>query len=731
MRVVFPLSLTLLCLVTAAFGQLPVEPTAIDYDTVRLSRIVRAVPTEEAMSIDGFLDEESWQTATPATDLIQSGSSRNPGQPLSERTEVRFLYDSENLYVGAICFDSNIDTMVVNGMMRDFPGRLSDEFGFIIDSLNDDRTGFFFTTNPTGAKADIQTSNDSQYNDDWDAVWDVRVHIGEDRWVAEFVVPFKTLRFSNAPTQEWGLNINRDIRRTNEDGHWAPIPRRYNTSRVSMAGTLTGLEGVRQGRNLKVTPYGKAGFTQQQVGNSLETDTDFNGGFDAKYGLTQSLTLDITFRTDFSQAEVDQDQVNLTRFNLFFPEKREFFLENAGVFAFGSRQASTLGRGGGENLIPFFSRRIGLGPAGSPIPIVGGTRVSGTAGRYEVGLLAMKTEREGPVPSNNFLVGRVKRNLLENSFVGAIVTSRDSSVAGDTNRVYGADAVFQFYNKLDVSGYILKSDTPTSSGNDRAGKFAVGWREDDWNITANYAKVEDLFDPQMGFVRREDNSHYWGSFSLQPRTESSDLVRNLTFRTNYDYWSDVAGEIETREHDLTAGLAFEDGASLNFTTTESFERLEAEFTRYSIPLGDYKFRDYAITYASDRSRKVGGRVNFRQGDFWNGTRKSVGGELTLRPDYHWQVDTTFSRDDIEVPAGSFPTTLVGLKILYAHSSRSFLNTFLQYNAERNQFSTNVRLNIIHHPLSEIFIVFNERRDTVTGEVVDRGVVFKFTNLFSF
>jgi hypothetical protein len=193
----------------------------------------------------------------------------------------------------------------------------------------------------------------------------------------------------------------------------------------------------------------------------------------------------------------------------------------------------------------------------------------------------------------------------------------------------------------------------------------------------------------------------------------------------------TAGEIETREHDLTAGLAFEDGASLNFTTTESFERLEAEFARYSIPIGDYKFRDYAITYVSDRSSKVGGRVNFRQGEFWIGTRKSVGGELTLRPDYHWQVDTTFSRDDIEVPAGSFPTTLVGLKILYAHSSRSFLNAFLQSNAERNQFSTNVRLKIIHHPLSEIFIVFNERRDTVPGEVVDRGVVFKFTNLFSF
>ncbi len=683
------------------------------------------------MTIDGRLDEKSWQTATPATDLIQSGASRNPGQLLSERTEIRFLYDNENLYVGAICFDSDIDTMVVNGMMRDFPPRLSDEFGFIIDSLDDDRTGFFFLTNPTGAKADTQTSNDSQYNDDWDAVWDVRVEIGEDRWVAEFVVPFKTLRFSNSGTQEWGLNLNRDIRRTNEDGHWAPIPRRYNTARVSMAGTLIGLEGIRQGRNLKVKPYGKAGFTQEQTGTELDTESDFNGGFDAKYGLTQSLTLDLTYRTDFSQAEADQDQVNLTRFNLFFPEKREFFLENAGVFAFGSRRASSVGRGGGENLIPFFSRRIGLSTTGSPIPIVGGTRVSGTAGKYELGLLAMKTVSGDGVPSNNFVVGRLKRNLLGNSFIGAIVTSRDSSVAGDHNRVYGADAVFQFYNKLDVSGYILKSDTQGTSGDDRAGKFSVGWREEAWNVAANYAKVEDNFNPQIGFIRRDDNSHYWGNFSFQPRTESSDLVRNLTFGTSFDYWAGVTGEIETREQELTAGLSFEDSATLNFTTTETFERLAEEFSRYTIPIGDYKFRDYGISYTSDRSRMIGGRINYRQGDFWNGTRRSIGGEVTLRPNYHWQIDTTFSRDDIKVLAGDFPTTLVGLKVLYAHSSRSFLNTFLQYNRERNQFSTNIRFNIIHHPLSDIFIVFNERRDTITGDVLDRGVVFKFTNLFNF
>ncbi len=703
----------------------------VNYETARFSRVVRAIPVEQEITIDGRLDEEAWQRAEPARDFTQSGRSPNPGYPASQQTEVRFLYDSENLYVGAICWEKDVANMIVNGLKRDYTTNQGDEVGMLIDSLNDDRSGFFFGTNPAGARRDVQVANDSQANTDWDGVWDVKVRMEEDRWVAEFVIPFKTLRFSNSPSQEWGLNMFRKIRRANEESNWAPLPRRYNITRISLAGTLTGLEGISQGRNLKVKPYGVAGFTQQRSGDALDTDSDFDGGFDAKYGLTQSLTLDVTFRTDFSQSEVDQDQVNLTRFNLFFPEKREFFLENSGVFGFGGRRAAALGRGGGANLIPFFSRRIGLSPSGTPIPIIGGTRVSGTVGSYELGFLAMKTESEGGIPSNNFLVGRVKKNLLNNSFIGAIVTNRDSSISDDHNRVYGADAVFQFYNHLDISGYILQSDTPGREGPSQARKFAIGWRDNAISFGADYEKVEDDFNPEMGFIRRDDNSHYSANFSFLPRFDDSDLVRNLTFRTNYDYWEGLTGEIENREHSATFGISFENSASLNFTTRETFERLGTEFLRYSIPVGDYKVRNYSVSYTSDRSRVVGGRISYNWGDFWNGTRRSTSGAVTLKPNHHWQIETSFSRNDIEVPAGDFVTTLVGFKVLYAFSSRAFLNTFLQYNAERNQFSSNIRFNIIHHPLSDVYLVFNERRDTVTGEVLDRGVVFKFTNLFNF
>ncbi len=721
---------SLVFLAAAAFGQSSDGP--VDYETARFSRIVTAVAIEQAITLDGRLDEEAWQSAEPATDFTQGGPSPRPGYPASQPTEVRFLYDGENIYIGAICYEKDVANMIVNGLKRDFQSNQGDELGVVFDSLNDDRSGFFFSTNPAGARRDLQIANDSTINQQWDGVWDVRVSVGEDRWVAEFRVPFKTLRFSSSESQEWGLNMYRKIKRANEESHWAPLPRRYRMTRVSLAGTLTGLEGVSQGRNLKVKPYGKAGVTQVRSSSGLDADSEFDGGFDAKYGLTQSLTLDVTYRTDFSEVEVDQDQVNLTRFNLFFPEKREFFLENSGLFAFGSRRASTFGRGGGANLIPFFSRTIGLSPSGTPIPVIGGARVSGTvAGSYEVGFLTMKTESAGDVPSNNFLVGRVKKNLLNNSFIGAIFTNRDSSVAVDYNRVYGADAVFQFYNRLDISGYILQSDTPGREGPAQARKLAVGWRDNDLSFGADYEKVEDDFNPEMGFIRRDDNSHYSGDFSYLPRLFGSDLIRNLTFRTNFDYWEGLTGEIETREHSATFGVSFENSAMLNFTTGETFERLDEEFRRYSIPVGDYKFRNYSVSYNSDRSRVIGGRVNYNWGDFWTGTRRSIGGDITLKPNYHWQIDTSFSRNDIEVPAGTFVTTLVGFKVLYAFSSRAFLNTFLQYNAERNQFSSNIRFNIIHHPLSDVYLVFNERRDTVTGEVLDRGVAFKFTNLFNF
>ena len=354
--------------------------TAIDYETIPLEKVVTAVRITEQIVLDGRLDEPAWNLVSPATGFFTSRP--RPGEPSEERTEVRFVYDEDNLYISFISFDSVLTNNVVV-LRHDFTSRESDGVAVVLDSLHDRRSGYQFGTNPAGAKRESHLTNNGQFNNDWDSVWDVKVSTNDGSWIAEFAIPFKTLRFSQSPTQEWGVNMSRYITRLNEQSFWSPIPIRYNGARVSQSGTLNGLERIRQGRNLKVKPFAISGITQIRDTNGLiQTTKDYAGGVDLKYSLTPSLTLDATYRTDFAQVEVDQQQVNLTRFNLFFPEKRDFFLENAGTFTFG-------GSGRGANLVPFFSRSIGLS-GGTPIPIVGGARVSGQIGQYDVGFLTMK-----------------------------------------------------------------------------------------------------------------------------------------------------------------------------------------------------------------------------------------------------------------------------------------------------------------------------------------------------
>ena len=392
--------------------------------------------------------------------------------PSGERTEVRVLYDDDNLYFGIFCYDSEPSRMVVKELKKDFDLNGTDALQVIIDSLNDKVSAFSLSVNPAGARRDNQFSPGGG-NPDWDGVWDVKTRRTEQGWIAEYQVPFKTLRFSAAASQEWGIQFARRIVRLNEESMWSPVPFRFNAARMTSAGTMTGLEGVSQGRNLKVKPYVVGQMTQATVGGELHKTKsfanweDYGKGFDVKYSLTPQLTLDTTYRTDFAQVEADAQQVNLTRFNLFFPGKREFFLENQGNFAFGP----------GGNLVPFFSRRIGLSAAGTPVPVLVGGRTSGKIGKYDMGVLAMRTDQFGlTTPANNYVVARARRNLLRNSWVGGLGTHRDSTIAGDFNRVYGADAHFQFYD-AGVRFYLLRATRPAGRREPRRG-VQTGWKDD-------------------------------------------------------------------------------------------------------------------------------------------------------------------------------------------------------------------------------------------------------------
>jgi hypothetical protein len=717
------------------------RPSPIDYDTIHLSRVITALRITEKITLDGRLEEPVWSQAEVATDFIQ----RTPrtGEPSRERTEARFLYDDENFYAGISCYDSDAAHMVINELKEDFTFNDTDGVTLVIDSLNDRLSGFNFVTNPAGARRDVQVSNDTQSNQDWDGVWDVKVTRNNEGYFIEYMIPFKTLRFSNEETQEWGINVSRRILRLNEESHWSPLPFRFAV-KMSMIGHLRGLEGIRQGRNLKVKPYVTAGVTQVRGADGVLRTTQglgtlkrsngggYDGGVDLKYSITPSLTLDATYRTDFAQVEADTQQVNLTRFNLFFPEKRDFFLENAGIFSFG-------GAGTSGNLLPFFSRRIGLSTAGNPIPILGGSRVSGKVGQYDVGFLAMKTERQGTTPSNNFLVGRIKRNLLRNSWVGTLVTQRDSTISGDYNRVYGSDAHFQFWNKLEFDSYILWSDTPGRSGeNNQARRLQSAWKDDELTVSAEYNEVNPDFNPEVGFIRRRDMQQYKGEFVWKPLLRESDLVRNLNFGTSLDYYAGSGtGKIETRISEATAGILFENNASINFVATETFDRLPNVLRipsgnpRVALTAGDYNYLAYELNFSTNQRKKIAGSGTYNWGDFYDGRAKTYTGALNLKPNYHLVSSLTYTRNNVTLPGGSFTTDLVGARFLYAFTPRAFFNAFIQYNANTHQVSSNLRFNWTHHPLSDIFFVYSDTRDTLTNQLRDRAFIVKFTNLFNF
>ena len=710
--------------------------TAIDYETIPLEKVITAVRATDEIVLDGRLDEPAWDLASPVTEFFTLRP--RPGELSEARTEVRIVYDEENLYVGFISFDSDpSDNVVV--LREDFTSRESDGVSMVIDSLHDRRSAYQFGTNPAGAKRESHITNNGQYNNDWDSVWDVKVSTNDESWIAEFAIPFKTLRFSQSDTQEWGINLNRFDVRTNEQSFWSPIPVRYGMSRISQAGTLRGLEGIRQGRNLKVKPFATTGVTQVAgTDGPIQTTTDYDGGVDLKYSLTPSLTLDATYRTDFAQVEVDQQQVNLTRFNLFFPEKRDFFLENAGTFNFG-------GTGRGVNLVPFFSRSIGLS-GGTPVPIVGGARVTGQVGRYDLGFLTMKTESFNKdddlrIPSNNYLVGRIKRNFSTSSWIGSLVTNRESTEAGDYNRVYGADAHFQFYERLEFDSYLLRSDTPGKSGKNQARKFATTWRDDELIVGAEYHAVQTNFNPEMGFIRRKDMTQYSGNFAWRPLLRSNRLVRNLIFSTYLDYYGGGDGKVETRNQEINVGIELQSGASANFTVAETFDRLVNPFlirslrrghaSDLAIDAGDYGYRQYSLRFNSSQTEKITGNVNINLGEFWNGHRKSVGGAVGFRPNYHMNINVNYSHNRVSLPNGSFQTTLVGARLLYGFSPRVFLNSFVQYNADTHRVSSNIRFNFIHRPRSDLYVVYNDLRNTRNGQLVERTLTVKLTNLFSF
>jgi len=686
--------------------------------------------------VDGVLDDEVWELSAVFTGFIQS--QPDPGRLATEDTEVRLLYDDDNLYVGALLRDSHAGEYVVQSLERDFPSlstRDADIFGVSLDTFLDRRNSYIILVNPYGAYRDGQTFNDSRNQDfGYDAPAEVRTVLRDDGWSVEIRIPLKGLRYEPREGQQaWGINFLRRVRRINEDSYWAPLERRDPLHRMSKAGTLDGLEGLPGGGALWVKPYALAANGPHPVLEARSTRGDV--GVDLKYGLTPGLTLDGTVNTDFSQVEVDQERVNLTRFPLFFEEQRDFFVENSGSFTFGDQTERNYRMGASlRDFTLFHSRAIGL-EAGQPVPILGGVRLSGRAGPWEMGVLDMRTDADRGLPGENFAVVRLRREVASGSDVGVMLVDRSAvggAGAGD-NRAYGVDANLSLWGPLRVNAYWAATETPGADGDQSALRFGAAYRDRNWNVSALYRRFGEDFDPGVGFVRRTDIEHLYGTVGILRAIPSLGLQEVQPY-VEVDHFTDLQGRLVTRALTGGVGVTFMSGATITATATDRFEAVDDPFPAGGLEVapGAYDFREGSLRLQSSAGRPFSASVSVGGGAFFSGDRRSVGASFRWLVSPHLALQGSADFNRIELPSGTSNSSVYAARVKYGFSTRAFAALNVQYNQVTEQLVTYARFNVIHAPLSDLFLVLTERRELgAGGGVMDRAVTLKVTRLLSF
>jgi hypothetical protein len=700
---------------------------------------IQAFRLREGLAFDGRLDDAVYRRETPVSEFIQQVP--HEGALASEKTDAWVFFDRDAVYVSARCWDSTPpETWVANEMRRDGSQLAqNDSFGVLLDTFGDGHDGVFFSTNPLGALQDQQITEERTANADWDPVWDVKTSRFPGGWTVEMRIPFKSLRYRPGAAQTWGIQLRRVVRRLSEWSFISPVPisaaGRDGASgilRVSAAATLTGLEVPSGARNIELKPFALGKMTTDRAASpAFENHSDASFGFDAKYGITQNLTADFTYNTDFAQVEADQQQVNLTRFSLLFPEKRQFFLEGKGIFDFG--------RTGGSVPLLFFSRRIGL-EDGHEVPIVAGGRMTGRVGRYSVGAINIQTDGVEDVASTNFTVLRVKRNIFRRSAIGALYTGRSVSTLGDGgNHAFGADARLSFRENVNVNLYLARTSDPALHGRDSSYQAQFDYPADVYGLRVEQVVVERNFHPDVGFVSRSNFSRSFGEVRYSPRPKSLPSVRQFTFEASLDYTRTAdTGQLETREQLVSFESEFRDSGRFELDVVDVHERLDEAFDiadGISIPPGSYDSRHVEIVYTVARQRPVNGSVLFRGGTFYGGDVRTIevtGARIKATPKLSIEPSLSFS--DVDLPYGSFRTSVTRARATYTLTPRMFVSGLVQFNSESDRVSTNVRMRWEYRPGSELFVVYSEDRDTFDGglrQPRNRGVAIKMNRLFRY
>jgi hypothetical protein len=706
---------------------------------------IRAVPLTGRIQIDGRLDEEIYATTPAISDFVQTEPSA--GAPATEKTELWIIFDRQQVYVSFRCWESQPERLATNDMRRDSPNIYmpgADAVGFMFDTFYDRRSGFLFNVNPNGGRTDGQFQNERQYNGDWNPVWQVEVARFEHGWIVEAAIPFKSLRYQPGQAQVWGFQARRNHAWKGEFSYLTRLPPGRGTGGVQQAGlaaTLVGMEVPEGAKNLELKPYATTDLTTDRaivpaVSNQIGGDV----GVDLKYGVGQNLTADFTYNTDFAQVEADEQQVNLTRFSLFFPEKRDFFLENQSTFFFGGIATTGSSAGSSDAPILFYSRRIGLND-GREVPLRAGGRLTGRSGRYSLGLVNLQTgdeETTGAVDTN-FTVLRIKRDLFRRSSIGAMLTGRSVGPRGEpANYAGGVDGTFAFYTNLFVNAYWARTSDGGGAGDADSYRGQFDYTGDRYGLQVEHLAVGDGFNPEVGFVRRRGIRRSSGQARFSPRPRAMQYVRKFSWSGSAAYVENTAGRVESRNVNGEFGIELHNSDRFAVGGSNVYEFLPQPFRiarEVTLPVGGYEFGNVVAVYVFGTQRRASGSVTVDRGSFYNGTKTTLAlSRGRMMTTSRLSIEPTLSLNWVNLAQGRFQNRLVGSRVTFTATPLMFVSALLQYNSALNALSANIRLRWEYRPGSELFVVYNEQRDTITRGIPDlatRAFIVKLNRLLRF
>ncbi|MCC7417557.1 MAG: carbohydrate binding family 9 domain-containing protein [Acidobacteria bacterium] len=709
----------------------PAAPAAAQVEGGRA--VARATRIADPVSVDGVLDEPFWERLPPVTGFVQ----REPveGAPVSERTEVRVAYDDRNLYFGFNLYDAEPSRIVRSVLQREGPSQNDDHVMIGLDTYHDRRNAYIFGLNPFGTQEDAIITDEGQPEWNWEGVYASAARITSSGWTLEVAIPFSTIRLANVPDPTMGIAFYRQIRRKNEEATWPAIGRDFRNQffQVSQYGTLEGLSGIAAGRNLQIKPYVFLGARNPAVDLSPSTEITRNAGADLRYAVTSNATLDLTYNTDFAQAEADNAQLNLTRFSVFFPEKRDFFLERNGLFAFGA-PGNQSGFRQQLEAATFFSRRIGLNQ-----PVLGGARYSGRSGILTMGYLDIQTRDEGALQGRNFGVARVKADISPRRTIGAIFTNVQGG-GEDPNRAAGADLAFRFMRSSAITAWISNVWDRRYSASTAAGNVDLLLRNDRYSYQFDYLNVGRNFDPAIGYVRRLDMVRHTHEVGFHPRPAGG-AVRQFHVNVGGFQIFGQDGRTQSTNGYLKFAANMQSGDEVGGAIAVDTDRPASPFQIVSatLPAGHYAYTHPRLYVNTSDARRISEQFSWETGGFYGGTKTSYTGLVNLKIKPQLQVSYNFQRDAISLPVagGLFATQLHGVNLFVAANRNLYSNSLLQYDNVSRRFQANIRIRWIHRPGSDLFLVFNtSRRFAPPGEPREadddqRAGILKLTYLIGF